>query len=98
MRNDKTQELTGHSRLPASSVDDSEEQPVHRQHPECADAGGNTEREGRKRDAQIIGHDRARSQWLNGDDRVGPHLMLVDGFHHAGAEKITLETRIENGH
>lgn len=29
---------------------------------------------------------------------MGPHLMLLDGFHHGGAKKIALETWIEERH
>ena len=61
-------------------------------------SAGDSEREGRERDRQIIGHNVARLQRLHTYDRMRPHLLLRDRVHHGGAQDVSLESWVHESH
>ena len=74
-----------------------EQKPVHQHHPDSADACSDPHRKSGKRHGKIVRHDAGRSERFDGNDRIGPHLALLDRLHHLGTQEPIRERWVVRG-
>ena len=94
MRSNEAPQLQAHLIQPASGSDYAKQKAVEEDHVQgsnsCSDAHG----ESHERNRQIVGHDGAAGDWLHGDDRMCPHLVMFDCVHHRRTKHLKLKIRV----
>ncbi len=86
MGRDKFPKFQAHSSEVARHANHPDQQAIEKQHVDGAQSGGDAESEGHKPYAHVVGHDGARGERFDADNRMRPHLVLLDGLHHLWAE------------
>lgn len=83
--------------LRAGCADDSHQQTVVEEKKHGTDAGNDAAGKGHEGDGQVVGGDLCGCLGLHCDDRVGPHLVMLDCVDHCGAEKLAHEIGAREG-
>ncbi len=83
---DEAGDVEQHVMLRAGGEDDAEHHAVVVELEEGSEACDDASGEGDEADADVVRHDERREGGLGAKDGVGPHLVVVDGVHHGGAE------------
>ena len=100
VRRDKAPELQAHAGKVAGDANHADKEAVEGHHVDRPKASRDAQRESRKADTHVVGHDGTRCHRLDAHDRVSPHLVTVDGFDHLRSEDLHLKVGIlicENG-
>ena len=83
---DEAPDAEGHVVLGASGSDDTDAHAVGEHKEDGAKAGEDASCVGVEADGDVVGHDGAGCLGFGGEDRVGPHLVVLDRVDHSGAE------------
>ena len=91
---DEAPQRDGHTGLLAGNADCAEHKAIHEHEVERADAEEQAASVGGEGHRNVVGHDAAGGLGGHGDDRSGPHFMVLDAIHDDRAEDRVGEVRV----
>ena len=94
---DEAPDIESHVVLGAGGGDDSDTHAVGEHQEDSSETSGDASCVGVEADSDVVGHDAGGGLRFGGEDRVGPHLVVLDLIDHLGAEHCVHELWARNG-